>query len=251
MSAKTGGLPARLFSIDRTGPVPLYYQLATRLEEAIESGELPSGARIENEITMSERLGISRPTVRRAIQSLVEKGLLYRRRGIGTQVVQGSLRRRVELTSLYEDLQREMKKPSTQLLTYEAVEADEHAAAMLDISVGDQVLHLRRLRFAGDEPIAVLDNILPMEFATFSEDDITAGGLYELLQARGITMRMARQRISARQATAAEAKLLHMPRGKAVLTMDRTAFDPTGRPVELGHHCYQPDLYSFEVTLLN
>src|SRR5579862_1495036 len=86
--------------IDRSSPVPLYFQVASRIEQAIVSGELPAGSRLENEIALVQRLNLSRPTVRRALQELVGKGLLVRRRGIGTQVVQRPVTRKVELTSL-------------------------------------------------------------------------------------------------------------------------------------------------------
>ena len=110
-------LPASLFmDLDRTGPVPLCHQLAQRIERAIREGELPPGSRLENEVTLGERLSLSRPTVRRAIQELVDKGMLVRRRGIGTQVVHGQVTRRVELTSLFDDLSQESRHPVTTAL---------------------------------------------------------------------------------------------------------------------------------------
>src|SRR3954470_21609266 len=86
-------------ALDRSSPVPLYFQLATQLEAAIDRGDLSAGGRLDNEIELADRLGVSRPTMRRAIQELVSKGLLVRKRGVGTQVVRGGLKRRVELTS--------------------------------------------------------------------------------------------------------------------------------------------------------
>nr|BFE71558.1 hypothetical protein GCM10020092_048590 [Actinoplanes digitatis] len=77
----------RPVEVDRTSPVPLYFQVASRLQELIERGEIGVGARIENEVDLAERLGVSRPTTRRAIQYLVERGMLVRKRGVGTQVV--------------------------------------------------------------------------------------------------------------------------------------------------------------------
>src|SRR5690606_23841351 len=73
--------------LDRTSPVPLYFQLAQELERRIREGELPPGTRLENEILLADRLGLSRPTLRRAIEYLVDQGLLVRKRGVGTQVV--------------------------------------------------------------------------------------------------------------------------------------------------------------------
>ncbi len=98
--------------LDRSSPVPLYFQVAQRLEKMIESGQLAPGARLENEIALAEQLGLSRPTMRQAIQYLVDKGLLSRKRGVGTQVVNTRVRRSVELTSLYDDLEPDRQVPA-------------------------------------------------------------------------------------------------------------------------------------------
>lgn len=252
MSLPDNTLPANLFmDMDRSGPMPLYYQIASRLENAITSGEIPPGSRLENEIALGERLGISRPTIRRAIQDLVDKGLLVRRRGIGTQVVHGQVTRNVELTSLFEDLARSNKHPSTTLLTHEIITADAKMAERLGVTAGSAVLRLRRLRAADGVPVAVLENYLPEDFANITADELEEFGLYQVLRGRGVTMRVARQRIGARLATGDESSLLEIDKNGAVLTMDRTAYDNSGRAVEYGHHCYRPDLYSFEVTLVD
>src|SRR5699024_5063658 len=97
--------PADLFKdLDRNGPIPLYFQVAQRLEDGIRDGALPPGARLAHEISLAKRLSVSRPTVPRAIQEVVDKGLLVRRRGVGTQVVQSHVTPPVELTSFYNDL---------------------------------------------------------------------------------------------------------------------------------------------------
>ncbi|MDQ0575870.1 GntR family transcriptional regulator [Agromyces albus] len=244
-------LPVDLFiDLDRSGPMPLYFQISSRIEAAIQDGRLPPGSRLENEVALGNRLGLSRPTIRRAIQELVDKGLLVRRRGIGTQVVHGKVSRSVELTSLYEDLERSGQKPETRVLSMEVGEADDRMAEELGVDAGSPVLHIKRLRSAGSVPIAILDNVLPADFTDIDLGDLTKHGLYQLLRARGVTMRVAKQRIGAREATAQEAGLLDIPKGAAVLTMSRTAFDNSGRAVEWGQHCYRPDLYSFEMTLV-
>src|SRR5687767_13619238 len=88
------------FDIDRSSPTPLYFQLAQALEKAVAEGHLPAGSKLENEVLLAQHYGLSRPTVRRAVQELVDKGLLVRKRGVGTQVIQPHVRRSVELTSL-------------------------------------------------------------------------------------------------------------------------------------------------------
>ena len=245
-------LPVELFmDIDRASPVPLYFQLATRIEQAIGDGTLRPGARLENEIALADRLGLSRPTVRRAIQELVGKGLLVRRRGLGTQVVQRPLTRKVELTSLYDDLQQGSRHPATVLLSRAVIGADDRISEILSVPPGSPILHIRRLRSADEAPLAILENFLPAEFVDISEEDLRVRGLYQLLRARGTTMSVARQRIGARSATLEESKLLEIKARGPLLTMDRTAFSNNGRAIEYGHHCYRPDLYSFETTLVN
>ena len=91
-------LPQSLFAdLDRVSGLPLYKQVAQKLEVAIREGTLPPGSRIENEVSLAERLKLSRPTIRRAIQSLVDGGLVVRRRGIGSQVVRGQVTRGLDI----------------------------------------------------------------------------------------------------------------------------------------------------------
>lgn len=243
--------PDELFAdLDRSGPVPLYFQVSSRLEGAIHSGTIPAGARLENEIAIAQRLGLSRPTVRRAIQELVAKGLLVRRRGIGTQVVQGQVTRQVELTSLFEDLQSSHHEPSTQVLAHAIVPATESVAGGLGVEIGTEVVYLRRQRSTDGVPVAVLENYLPIEFTDITTEDLSARGLYQILRARGVNIRIAKQKIGARRAAGDEGELLDIDKGGPVLTMERIAFDDSGRAIEYGHHCYRPDLYSFETTLV-
>src|SRR3954464_13417350 len=177
------------FQLDRTSPVPLYHQLASQLEATIDDGRLapgdqieneialadrlglsppprlPSqleatiddgrlapGDQIENEIALADRLGLSRPTVRRAIQDLVAKGLLVRQRGVGTQVASRMVHRRVELTSLHDDLARAGRSPRTEVLSFEPEVQDARACRALGLEPGTPLLFVERLRFAGREP---------------------------------------------------------------------------------------------------
>ena len=179
-------------ALDRSSPVPLYYQVATRLQEQIESGALPVGGRLENEVELADRLGVSRPTMRKAIAYLVERGMLVRRRGVGT---------------------------------------------------------IERIRYAGDEPLAIMHNVVPVEVVRLDLALLQQRGLYELLRAAGHMPRIASQVVGAKAASAAEARLLGETRGAPMLTMTRTAWDESGRGVEYGSHVYPASRYSFELTL--
>ncbi|GAA0394359.1 myo-inositol degradation transcriptional regulator [Microbispora corallina] len=236
--------------LDRSSPVPLYFQVAEQISEAIRRGDLSPGARLDNEILLADRLGLSRPTVRQAIQYLVDKGLLVRKRGVGTQVVHGQVKRSVELTSLYDDLRRAGQQPETRVLSLETVPVGEEMGAVLGLPPDAQVLRVERLRYASGEPLALLHNWLPPGPAALSAPALEERGLYELLRAAGVRMRVANQRIGARAATPAEARLLGERRGAPLLTMVRTTYDDQGRAVEHGSHVYRASHYSLEVTLI-
>ena len=112
------------------------------------------------------------------------------------------------------------------------------------------MIYIHRLRFSDKAPVAVMENWLPIQLVEISHQEIKQFGLYQIMRAKGITMRVGKQRIGARKATQEESELLNIEKGAAVLTMERTTFDNSGRAVEYGRHCYRPDLYSFEVTLV-
>jgi len=239
----------RPVDVDRTSPVPLYYQVASRLQELIEKGVIGVGARIENEVDLAERLGVSRPTTRRAIQYLVERGMLVRKRGVGTQVVHPKVRRPVELSSLYDDLVAGGRSPRTEVLDLRIVPASDEIATALELPPGTEVTWIERLRFAGGEPLALMHNAIPLDILRLNPDDLAAAGLYDFLRAVGRTPRIATQVIGARSATAAEARILDEKRGASLLTMTRTAWDDTGRALEYGSHVYRASRYSFELNL--
>jgi DNA-binding GntR family transcriptional regulator len=239
-----------LIRVDRSSPVPLYFQVAQRLEELIESGQLTPGSRLENEVALADQLGLSRPTMRQAIQYLVDKGLLVRKRGVGTQVVHAKVRRTVELTSLYDDLHRTGQQPRTEVLSIGETTAPDEIAVALSLPGGAPVLAVERLRYAQGEPLAIMRNYLPAGVLKVTAADLSERGLYQLMRAAGINLRLADQTIGARRATSAEAKALGETRGAPLLTMARTAYDDAGRAVEYGQHAYRASLYSFELTLV-
>lgn len=234
--------------LDRSSPVPLYHQIAASIDRAIDSGELPVGAFLENEIALAARLKVSRQTARQAIQELVDKGRLLRKRGVGTQVASDRIRRPVALTSLYDDLGRRGREPSTVLLAYEVKPATVEDAEALEIPLGERLVLIRRLRSAGGEPLAVMTNLIPWSIAP-SPEELEHNGLYDLLRRRGVEPQVARQRIGARLATAEEATMLDEPEHSALLTMERTAYDDAGTVIEVGRHIYRASRYIFDTTL--
>jgi GntR family transcriptional regulator len=237
--------------LDRTSPIPLYFQIAENLKDAIQAGTIAPGERLDNELELAEQLGVSRPTVRQAIQRLVQQGLVVRRRGLGTVVVAPRILRPVALTSLYDDLAAAERAPTTAVLSFEEIAADDEIAQVLSLAAGTPVLSIERLRFADDAPLALMHNYLPAKLLQGrTEADLEQTGLYELLRSQGVQLHAADQVLAARRATAQEARLLRAPRSATVLTMTRTAFDLSGLPIEHGRHAYLADRYSFKMSLV-
>ncbi|PSK99501.1 GntR family transcriptional regulator [Murinocardiopsis flavida] len=242
--------PGSEIVVDHASPMPLYFQIATQLEAAIDSGALPPGTRLDNEVQLAGRIGLSRPTVRQAIQTLVDKGLVVRKRGVGSQVVHNKVKRSLELTSLFEDLAAIDQHPTTRVLGNTVEPASAAVARALDVPEKTEVWHLERVRFARGEPIARMRNYLPADLiAPPGDDQLAAKGLYQLLRAAGVRLHAANQTIGARAATRTEAELLGEPEGAPVLTMERTAFDTGGRVLEHGSHLYRASRYSFDLSL--
>lgn len=244
-------------AVDRSSPVPLYHQLAQELERAIQQGRLGPGTLLGNEIELSDVMGVSRPTLRRAVTILVDKGRLVRQRGVGTVVARTSVNRPMALSSLYDDLVQAGRRPATNLIGVTWSPARAEVAHQLGVAEETPVIEVERVRTADGDPIALMHNYIhPDAFGGLSTDigelrrHLASTGLYRLLQARGIELRVGHQRIGARNASGREVRLLNVKRGAALLTMTRTAFDVMGRAIEYGEHSYPAHLYSFEMTVV-
>lgn len=234
--------------IDRTSPVPLWFQLADQLGTAVRDGVLRPGDSVENEVDLAKRLGLSRPTVRRAMQDLVDRGLLVRRRGVGTTVAPTRIHRRAELSSLHDDLVRTGRTPGTTVLAIEETR-DAQAAAALELPADTPLLGIVRLRTVDGRPLAVLHNWLPPGLSDLTAEELEEHGLYAALRTRGAVPVVARQSVGARMPTPEERRRLDLHGTKPVLTMTRTAFGAQGEPVEHANHCYDAEAYALEMTL--
>ena len=237
--------------LDHSSPVPLYYQAAGVLEEAIEDGRLPRGSKLESELDLAVQLGISRPTMRAALKQLVDKGLLIRRRGIGTTVAPRPIRRAVALTSLYDDLKGSGREPRTRVLAFEETLCPPEIAEQLGLAPTAPVVRFDRLRLAGADPIALMHNVVPAGVLEIGKQDLERTGLYDLFRESGIVPHVATQRVGARKAGDEEAEWLEIEPGDPVLTMTRTAYDTNGRPIEYGSHGYPAESYFLEMMLVD
>ena len=152
--------------------------------------------------------------------------------------------------SLWDDLVRSGQQPTTTVLSSVREPAVGEIARKLAVADGAEVIVLERLRYASGEPIARMCNYLPTALSPeLTTEALQQRGLYELLRSAGITLHAAAQTIGARTATQAEARMLGEPKGAALLTMERSTYDETGRIIEYGSHIYRASRYSFELSL--
>lgn len=237
--------------LNHGSPMPLYHQAARLIEEAIEDGRLPGGSKLENELRLAQQLGISRPTMRAAIKQLVDKGLLVRRRGVGTIVATSPVKRAVALTSLYDDLSEAGREPSTRVLAFEKGPCPEEIRESFQAGEETPMLMFDRLRSVGPEPIALMHNAVPADLLDVTAEELENTGLYKLFRANGVTPHIATQQIGAANADEEESELLGIEPGDPLLTMTRMAYDTTGRPIEYGWHRYRADSYSFDMVLMD
>lgn len=234
--------------LDHSSPIPLYHQISEPIKELILDGTIPPGAKLEDELSMASRLGVSRPTARRALQSLVDLRLVVRKRAVGTIVAPKEIHRQVKLSSLYDDLKDSGQKPTTKVISFKEVEASQEIAEDLRLEEGQTVIKVVRLRLANGEPLAIMTNYLPSEVAP-TEKELRSGGLYDAMRSHGHEVVSASQTISARKASSEEAEILQESRGAAILSMRRIAYNQSGVPIEIGDHVYRASRYRFTVSL--
>lgn len=237
------------FAIDRDSHTALHQQISLQLEHMITKHEIQPGQTIEDEVSLANRLKISRPTVRRAFQDLAAKGLLSRRRGVGTRVSPTPVQRQVKLSSLNDDLIRAGHTTRTEVLRYEVRFADDDISEKLGCEVGSEIVFFERLRWLDNSRFALMHNYVPSDIAP-SLTDLARDGFYQCLAQSGVQLQSGYQQVGAKNATDYEVKMLHVNPAAALVTTKRTAYDETGRIIEYASHCYDAAQYAVTMPLV-
>ncbi|HHL22869.1 MAG TPA: GntR family transcriptional regulator [Aliiroseovarius sp.] len=229
---------------------PRYVQLHRRLKHAIESGQLPPGTPLPPEREIAEMTSLSRVTVRKAIQPLVEAGLVTQRRGSGTIVAPRVPR--VEqslsiLTSFSEDMARRGLNASSLWLERGVFLPSPEEMMALGLSADASVARLGRLRLAGEDPMAIERAALPLDI--LPNPLAVETSLYEVLERDGNRPVRALQKISAINLSEEDAELLGVTPGAAGLRIERTSYLPGGRVVEFTRSVYRGDAHDFVAEL--
>jgi len=224
-----------------------YLRLRATLLHAIDAGHLVPGQALPGERELAREHGVSRVTVRKAIAGLVADGRLVQRHGAGTFVSERIVKSFSRLTSFSDDLRARGLAPRTRKLAEERGEVTPEEAMALNLSPGARVLRLRRVRYGGDEALALERSVVP-GFA-LPEGTRIGTSLYETLDRFGLRPRRALQRLRAVAFDAESSRLLGVERGSAGLLIERRGFLDDGRVVEFTQSLYRGDAYDFVAEL--
>ncbi len=243
----TSSLAEILRPLDPAGALPLYQQLQRSLREAIENRVLGPDDALPAERQLAAELAVSRITVRKAIDGLVEEGLLVRRQGAGNFVAARIEKNFAKLTSFSEDMRARGRAPHSEWLRRSEGTVSPEEALTLRLSPGTPVFRFHRLRYADAAPMC-------LEYATIVASclgtlDAVGDSLYEALESAGKRPTRALQRLRALLLNAEQAKLLHAHPGDAGLLVERVGFLPDGSAVEFCQTFYRGDTYDFVAEL--
>ena len=227
---------------------PLYRQLENALKQALAAARIKRGAVIPSERMLSEALGLSRVTVRKAIDGLVSDGFLDRRQGAKT-VVSSRLEKSLStMTSFSEDMRSRGLDPGCIWISREISRPSPTEMMALGISGSEKVVRLRRLRTADGVPIAIEMATLPARFVP--EPQAIEDSLYAYLETTGALPVRALQRMQAKPGTEEERRLLDAPEDASLLIMERRCFLADGQIVEFTQTKYRGDVYDFVIELM-
>lgn len=228
----------------QNSPVPLYYQVQQDLASSIASGALPPGAQLPTEDELIRRYGMSRTTVRKAIQELERLGLIEIRRGRGTFVRADKLAQEfAELTGFVEDMVEMGVRPSARLLGAAPSRADEAVARQLRVPIGAEVMHIRRVRLGDGVPMSLDETFLPIDLGRkVAGDDLEVYPIFSLLEKKYDTPLVeADYRVEAVSAAPGVAEALEVVEGSPILLIERVSYTTGGRPVDFETLHYRGD----------
>jgi DNA-binding GntR family transcriptional regulator len=233
--------------LQKTSERPLYKQLMQRLRNDITAGVYPAGERIPGEQALCEIYGVSRVTVRKALDEIVRCGLLLRRQGKGTFVAQEKIMHDLSHVTSFSDACAQIGQTAqTRLIERRREMATAEDCEKLGVDGDGEVISICRLRLSDDEPVMLEFNRFSVSLSFLLDDPLT-GSLYALLSAHGLVPSHAVHDISMGCAAGQVARLLETKTGDALLLLDQLVFDQHGRPLHLSRQWIRGDKFTFRI----
>lgn len=239
--------------IDKNSSVPIYVQLEDYIKKKITERVYLPGESIPTERELTELFGVSRMTIRQAITNLVHQGVLYKTHGKGAFVSKEVIEKKLEIESFSQDMEKRGLIPSSRILYFEKITPDSQIREKLQLSENEQVYFLNRLRLANDEPMAIEYSYLPERyFPDLMKYNLMKCSLYTLMkQEYHSDFSYMKQDIKAVTISKKEAELLlDKTKGFGLLSL-RTVFNGDDMPIEYARTIYNPDRYTFNLTIFN
>ncbi len=239
-------------ALNKDLPVPLYHQLKCVLMEDIETGKWQPGQQLPTETRLAADFGVSKITVRQALQGLADLGYIHREQGRGTFVSKPRFDHGPrERTSFSEEMRRHKRVPGSRVLSQSVAPCDARAAEMLRIPPGEPVCVLKRLRLADAEPMGIQTAYIPLKLASgLPQEKLENASLYDVLRLKfGMQPSRAREMHFAAVASPADAKMLGIAAGAPVFEAERVTWLANGTPFEFVKSVMRGDRYSITLDL--
>lgn len=239
-------------SVPADEPLPLYHRIYLLLRQVVTESAWPADQALPGEHDLASRYGVSRITIRRAMQQLESERLVERRRGSGTfvQRPRGG-KRREQLRNLIENLLEMGEQTDVRLLEFAYLPASPQVAASLEVRPGTVVQKSVRVRSAAGVPFSHLVCWVPDDIGRrYGPDALAARPLLRLLEEAGSPPAAASQVISAQLADSLVAPLLGVQPGSALIRVTRQVRDAAGRVIEVVEALYRPDMYEYQFDMV-
>ncbi|MGM0216619.1 GntR family transcriptional regulator [Enterococcus sp. AZ109] len=232
--------------------IPLHKKIRKDLLQKIKSGEYAENEIIPTELELADIYGVSRPTIRQAVQSLVNDGYLEKRKKRGTVVTKPKFQQ--EFTHVIESFDSEMNRkglaPMTKILAFNVVKANEEVAENLKLKKGEQVYKLIRLRYAEDKPVVLVTSYIPYRlFPNFQEIDFTTEKLYKALEEAGYPVTAVARKLEVIKSDETTSDLLDIEIDEPLFYFHTQGFAQGRVPVEYSISKYRGDLNYFVFEL--
>ena len=222
------------------------------LRDEITSGRFAAGAALPGEQRLAQMHGVSRVTVRRALETLAADGLIEKRTGAGS-IVKGEVAQAAiaaDMATLIPQIVQMGRDTTARLLSFSYGEPPAAGASALGLSPGHKVQTAVRVRFLDDRPFSHLTTHVPEDIArNYSEADLATTPLFRLLERSGVVVDGASQSVTASLASPDVAEALGVSVGSALLSLTRVVRDAKGRGVEYLSALYRPDMFRLEMQL--
>lgn len=236
--------------MNKNSIVPMYQQLADTIKQQILSGELKDSDKLMTEAELGDYYHVSRITVRKAVNILVENGYVTKKQGIGTFVTTNKLNRVIknEVLSFTEMCETEGKKASAEILSVEWVKAGTKIGRRLSLPKDENVLRVVRLRKMDGMVVMLEETCLPQKYGYIAEENL-ADSIYAILRSRGTKIVHATKEVGICYATEQEAKLLEVEAKQPLLLQYDTAMDANGEEILCSKLLINSERYTLSIII--